>query len=372
MVVIKNKNTLSLISEIAGEIVDASFDTLSFFGIATLAGGLISILSNEEKKDKKDKVNSSTDLINKAKGDRSIREFAKNTNTNFSNVSRVLKEEIELTPSMAVKLTAGDTNPQSNISLSDVLGSMGYSTDNIYEVYNNVEIQKTMNNAKSILINELFERGIVFKQVASKQIVNKPLSLELRLFDQEYSKWHFDYLLSSKFNDISTRLLLGNYMFYIPKEKEKISIVIDDGETFTRLIKYKDEISFDGDLSVIYINIEKSQIIREVYLSKKENCKEILLGGRSAMILKDLHETDMISFKRNITCPKCTKDFEVDLNDYVYDQSSDECPMGCDTVYNFDTESDFVCPHCGRSIRVKGWIREYPIGAYDSEDIIVK
>ena len=370
----KNKNTLNLISDIAGEVVDASFDTLSLFGIAALAGGLIGILLNDEK-EKKDKnvvVNSSTDLINKAKGDRSIREFAKNTNTNFSNVSRVLKEEIELTPSMAVKLTAGDTNPQSDITLSDVLGSMGYSTENIFDAYNNDEIQKPMNNAKSILINELFERGIVFKQVISEQIKGKPLSLDLMLFDQAYSKWHFDYLLSSKFNDVSTRLLLGNYMFYQLSEKEKVSIVIDDGETFSRLIEYKDKISFYGDLSIIYINIEKSQIIREVYLSKKEDCEELLLGGRNLMYTEDLYEDEVISFERNIYCPKCSKNFEIDLNDYVYDQSSDECQMGNDIVYSFDTDNDLTCPHCGKNVRVKGWIREYPMGAYDSEDIIVK
>jgi hypothetical protein len=31
----------------------------------------------------------------------------------------------------------------------------------------------------------------------------------------------------------------------------------------------------------------------------------------------------------------------------------------------------YECPKCGRLIRISGWIREYPIGGYDSEDIDV-
>lgn len=38
----------------------------------------------------------------------------------------------------------------------------------------------------------------------------------------------------------------------------------------------------------------------------------------------------------------------------------------------FDSEQKYECPECGRVIRIFGWKREYPIGAFDSEEIDVE
>lgn len=80
-----------------------------------------------------------------------------------------------------------------------------------------------------------------------------------------------------------------------------------------------------------------------------------------------------VSLSRNIRCPHCGIVTAVDLGDYVYDQSSDENEngMGPDIVYSFDSEDNYECAGCGRLVRINGWIREYPIGAYDSESISI-
>ena len=80
-----------------------------------------------------------------------------------------------------------------------------------------------------------------------------------------------------------------------------------------------------------------------------------------------------ISFIRTIQCPECAIEFEVDLAEYVYDVSSfekDSC-MGPDAVHSFDSEANCKCPYCGKILHIEGWIREYPIGAFDSEEIDV-
>jgi len=81
-----------------------------------------------------------------------------------------------------------------------------------------------------------------------------------------------------------------------------------------------------------------------------------------------------IDLTRTLTCPFCKTDQDVDLEDYLYDQSSDEKEngMGPDIVYSFDSDENHECPHCGKRFKVYGWIREYPMGAYDSEDIFVE
>lgn len=78
-----------------------------------------------------------------------------------------------------------------------------------------------------------------------------------------------------------------------------------------------------------------------------------------------------VSLSRDIRCPYCGKGAAVDLDDYVYDQSSyeKENGMGPDIVYSFDSEDNYECTECGHLVQIIGWIREYPIGAYDSESI---
>lgn len=96
--------------------------------------------------------------------------------------------------------------------------------------------------------------------------------------------------------------------------------------------------------------------------------------GDEFISFEDLYGYESVSLVRTIECPYCHEDQESDLQDYVYDQSSDEREngMGPDMVYSFDTDENFECPCCGRHFQVCGWIREYPMGAYDSEDIFVE
>lgn len=45
--------------------------------------------------------------------------------------------------------------------------------------------------------------------------------------------------------------------------------------------------------------------------------------------------------------------------------------MGQDAVYRFDSEISCACPYCGKLLHITGWIREYPLGTLDSEEIVV-
>lgn len=93
--------------------------------------------------------------------------------------------------------------------------------------------------------------------------------------------------------------------------------------------------------------------------------------GEEFINIEDMCGYRPVSLIRNIKCPQCGEPYEVDLEDYLYDQSSDEKEngMGPDIVYNFNSEDNYECEKCGKVIQIEGWIREYPVGAYDSEDI---
>ena len=88
---------------------------------------------------------------------------------------------------------------------------------------------------------------------------------------------------------------------------------------------------------------------------------------------EDDPENWRLSFSRTIECPDCGVEFEVDLEDYLQDVSNfeKENGMGPDAVYSFDSATDCECPYGGKIIHITGWIREYPIGILDSEEIDV-
>ena len=89
--------------------------------------------------------------------------------------------------------------------------------------------------------------------------------------------------------------------------------------------------------------------------------------------LDDMYDYCPVSFIRVIECPYCGEKAEIDLEDYEYDISSfeKENGMGPDAVYSFDSEDNIECSSCGERYQVSGWIRENPMGAYDSEEINV-
>ena len=79
-------------------------------------------------------------------------------------------------------------------------------------------------------------------------------------------------------------------------------------------------------------------------------------------------------FIRTFKCPYCGEELEIDLEDYLSDTSSYEREngMGPDMVYYFDSTDALCCDFCKKNIKIVGWIREYPIGAIDSEDILIE
>lgn len=95
--------------------------------------------------------------------------------------------------------------------------------------------------------------------------------------------------------------------------------------------------------------------------------------GEEFIDVEDMYGYRPVSLIRTVQCPYCGEELEVDLEDYETDTSSydSENGMGEDIVFSFDSEDNIECPACQRKYHVSGWIREYPMGAYDSEDVSV-
>ena len=127
----------------------------------------------------------------------------------------------------------------------------------------------------------------------------------------------------------------------------------------------------------------KSEIFRKALKSYYENAKYL------KKVLKDKVEEvegycpedadydeyeyygmDHISLKRSISCPYCGAENNMDFSDEC-ESFSEERQMGPQITYTFDFP-DCECEECGRTFRVAGSIWEYPVGAYNYEDIDVE
>lgn len=96
-------------------------------------------------------------------------------------------------------------------------------------------------------------------------------------------------------------------------------------------------------------------------------------AGDEFIDVDEFYEYQTFPLTRNIKCPNCGTVNIVNLETYVFDESSYETEhgMGPDCVYSFNTEDFEECKMCGGKLNIEGWIREYPLGAYDSESINV-
>ena len=81
-------------------------------------------------------------------------------------------------------------------------------------------------------------------------------------------------------------------------------------------------------------------------------------------------ESPHISLQRIIECPYCGASNRIDFEDEC-DSWSEERQMGPEITYSFDWPR-YICNTCGKNFHVFGHICEYPIGAYNYEDIQVK
>ena len=135
----------------------------------------------------------------------------------------------------------------------------------------------------------------------------------------------------------------------------------------------------------------KSDIFRKALKAYYENAKYVKNALDSKTESSDLADEDMefedydeydeydeyedcdmggISLKRAIECPYCGAANNIDFAEYS-ETSEYERQMGPEVEHYFAVE-DCYCEECEKRFRVHGSIWEYPLGAYNYEDISVE
>ena len=114
----------------------------------------------------------------------------------------------------------------------------------------------------------------------------------------------------------------------------------------------------------------KSEIFRKALRAYYENTKCVKTVLKDRVEVDDDYGLDHISLQRSIKCPYCGEENIIDFEDYS-SSFSEERQMGPQITYEFDVD-DLECCSCGKYFRAYGSIWEYPLGAYNYEDIDIE
>lgn len=284
------------------------------------------------------------ELVKKARGDRSLREFAKDAEVNVSILSRIESGEYNPGRKVLEKLTSPNAKPQGGVTYQDlaeaandndqykkgiaagmtaaglVAGSLpGVSaallalagatatsiktqqvisdkekkqeeklTDDLKKIATeryvalNREIHRFTATATGLLYGKLAEMGVHFRPGNKDEtdIVLCEGDSFLFIEDEVVDTWLLSYIALSEADrgmDMlikkSTKRMIERWLFTVPDQKRKFSIVVNDEILFKYLVELRGKNLFRGNLSVIQVDVKSVQVICEEYIAFYDTTK---------------------------------------------------------------------------------------------------
>ena len=122
-----------------------------------------------------------------------------------------------------------------------------------------------------------------------------------------------------------------------------------------------------------YDSLPRDQYWQEI--QRKEAKGQHFMGH---YVLEDVSDWAELKaeMERIIECPSCHATNRIDMEEYVYDEVYEggdrDDDMGPELTHYFDSEELFRCRKCKTILKVFGWIKEYPVGTFNTEDIKVE
>ncbi len=228
-------------------------------------------------------------LLNKAKGDRSINQYANETGVSAAHISRFLREMIDAPPSpetlykFAIKaynevtyhdlmIAAGHLATQNDHHILNQLNSpIQYEDDFVIDQpsMNGRNFDYKKNKFKQILLAYLYDKPIKWSPDNTEKKKSYP-DMIINLFDSEYEKWYFDFKPSQNvryYSPIHFTFIYGSIAMKELNQEDKYTIVVDDEKLFHRILR-KPPISLRVNLYIMLINTEKDEVVQEELLCK--------------------------------------------------------------------------------------------------------
>lgn len=252
-----------------------------------------------------------SDLILKAKGGRSYRQYAQDAGVSYASISRILKGDYVPSARTLKKLTSEEANPQGGVTYEDLMVAAGFRQTPDFNMWgitkddvpeekkeNNTTLHKKPLKPDDSLRKQRLEQyyaiirgfsakgeGAIYKAAienglqigaidtkASHDDMEKQFDVKIIVHGHSIQKWYFDFFVFIKKASYITasyriREHVARYAIHKPDSKRKISIVFNDRESFDIARECAGELSLRADVSAVLIDEEKIEVVDEVYLS---------------------------------------------------------------------------------------------------------
>lgn len=260
----------------------------------------------------KDNASTLASYVSDLKGNRTLRQMSKDCGVAMSYIGSIIRGEHIPSLDVMRKLTNPASNPQNGVTIEDLLeavGVNGYSSQeelfwekdkddgentvslSAQEVsYDKSEIVQyterdwRLDQIRTILYECLLRKGIGFElgderppyiNVNDISSSRRRSKFTLHIREKEaVNEWVFYSLIFQKTKyqkgspSIIFRQMIAPALMMQCEEKKRVTtIALDDEENFEKLLKYKGKLSYRGNLSIVLVDVNWRQVVREEFLS---------------------------------------------------------------------------------------------------------
>lgn len=220
-------------------------------------------------------------LLDRAKGDRSINNFANETGVSAAHISRFLRQMIASppTPETISKFAAKAHN---EITYQDLMVAAGHLArkdeldgnresvvDRDSPMNFRMQIEEFEKKFKQVILGELYESPFKWSVEKTEERYRFP-DMILNIDHEGYNRWYLDFRPT-----IPDRRPLGFYAYHLYGriamfelfKTDKLTIVVNDEKDFNMLMK-RPPLSLRANLYVMLIDLEWGKIVKEEMLCK--------------------------------------------------------------------------------------------------------
>ena len=217
-------------------------------------------------------------LLDRAKGDRSINNFANETGVSAAHISRFLRQIIASppTPETISKLAAKAHNEVTYQDLMVAAGHLAQQTDNdenrelVKDSPFNFRQRREELEKKfiQVILADLYEKPFKWSVEKPEGRVNYP-DMILNIEYEDYNKWYLDFypnVYRHRGPSFKLSVVYGTVAMYDLLETDKITIVVNDERDFNMIMR-RPPLSLRANLYVMLIDLEWGKIVKEEKLS---------------------------------------------------------------------------------------------------------
>ncbi len=137
------------------------------------------------------------------------------------------------------------------------------------------DLQRFIAVSDGLILGALGAKGIPF-QIANKrnEVLDNQFDKYINLNDKEIKEYilRYAYIPDDQKNakyvfERIPRTLVEELAFLEPSKERKVTIVTNTVEAFNKLLYFKNRLSYNGELSIILIDLMKAELCREEYIS---------------------------------------------------------------------------------------------------------